>query len=110
MRNKTITGLIVAGVLAGGVAFSVLAQTGPGRGGNGRGYGGPPQSQAERAARQAACLERNGGVCPNGGPRANCPGPGMGQGKGAGYGWRRGACDGTGPLAGSTNRPALKQK
>jgi hypothetical protein len=114
MKSKTIAGLIVAGLLAGGTAISVLAQNGPGRGGNGRGYGGPPQTQEERAARQAACLERNGGVCPNGGPRANCPRLGMGKGQGAGYGagygWRRGARDGTGPLAGTTNCPAVKQK
>ncbi len=108
MKSKTIAGLIVAGLLAGGTAVSVLAQNGPGRGGNGRGYGGPPQTQEERAARQAACLERNGGVCPNGGPRANCQGQRKGQG--AGYGWRRGARDGTGPLAGTTNCPAVKQK
>ncbi|HEX5397680.1 MAG TPA: hypothetical protein VFY06_01345 [Verrucomicrobiae bacterium] len=110
MNDKTMMGLIAAGLLAGGAAFSVLAQNGPGRGGNGRGYGGPPQTQEERAARQAACLERNGGVCPNGGPRVNCPGLGMGKGQGAGHGWRRGARDGTGPLAGTTNCPAFKQK
>ena len=116
MKNKAIAGLIVAGLVMSGAAFSLLAQNGAGRAGNGKGYGGPPQSQEERAARQAACLEKNGGVCPNGGPNANCQGPGQGKGKGAGHGWRRGACDGTGPRAGTTNcpvtnpAPAQKQK
>ncbi len=102
IMNKVIAGLIVAGLVMSGAAFSLLAQNGTGRCGNGKGYGGPPQSQEERAARQAACLKKNGGVCPNGGTNAN----GQGQGKG----WRHGACDGTGPRAGTTNCPALRQK
>lgn len=110
MKYKVIAGLIAAGLLMTGAAFSTLAQNGPGRCGNGKGYGGPPQSQEERAARQAACLERNGEVCPNGGARTNCPGFGRGQGKGAGYGWRHGVCNGTGPRAGTTNCPAFQQK
>lgn len=59
--------------------------------GNGRGYGGPPKSEVERAARQAACLEKNGG------PRANCPGLGAGKCQGPGKGQGKGVCDGTGP-------------
>jgi hypothetical protein len=114
MKNKTLTGLIVAGLVMSGAAFSLLAQNGPGRGGNGKGYGGPPQSQAERAARQAACIEKNGGVCPNGGPKANCPGYGQGgQGKGKGNCARQGLRDGTGPRAGTgtcPNTPAQPQK
>jgi hypothetical protein len=83
--------------------MSTVAGNGPG---NGRGYGGAPKSDAERAARQAACIEKNGGVCPNGGPRASCPGLGQGKGQGQqgqGKGQRRGACDGTGPRAGTGN-------
>jgi hypothetical protein len=57
----------------------------------GQGYGGPPKSDEERALRQAACIEKNGGVCPSGGPRQECQGQGGGKGKG------KGACDGTGP-------------
>ena len=105
MRNKTLAGLIVAGLLMGGAAFSLLAQNGPGQGRNGCGYGGPPKSQEERAARQAACMQKNGGVCPNGGPRADCPGRGMGQGKGAGNGMRQGLRDGTGPRSANGTCP-----
>jgi hypothetical protein len=61
--------------------------------GQGKGYGGPPASDAERAARQAACLAQNGGVCPQDGVCA----PGKGQGQGNGNGQRRGLRDGTGP-------------
>jgi hypothetical protein len=114
MKNKSLTGLIVAGLLMGGTALSVLAQNVPGQGRNGCGYGGPPQTKEERATRQAACLEKNGGVCPNGGPRANCPGRGMGQGNGAGQGWRHGLRDGTGPRSTNgtcpLNTPAQTQK
>lgn len=91
----TLGGIIVALVLATAPA-SLLAQSCPGGGPNGKGYGGPPKTEQERAARQAACLEKNGGVCPNGGPQANCPAGGMGQGKGAGKGAGKGLCDGTG--------------
>ena len=92
MKLNTLTVIVAAGLLAAGTAF---AQNGPGPRGKGNGYGGPPQSAEERAARQAGCLEKNGGVCPQGGPRGN------GQGKGH----RRGARDGTGPRAGSGNCP-----
>lgn len=66
----------------------------------GKGYGGPPKSEEERAARQQACLETNGGVCPNGGPRADCENPGQGRGQGM----RAGACDGSGRCAGNGQR------
>ena len=114
MKNKAIAGLIVAGLLMSGAAFTLLAQNGPGRGGKGKGYGGPPQSQEERAARQAACLEKNSGVCPNGGPRANCTGNGQGgQGNGKGKCDRQGLRDGTGPRSANgtcPNTPAQQQK
>jgi hypothetical protein len=110
MKRTVISSLIAAGLLLGGMAMSSLAGNGPG---NGRGYGGPPQSDEERAARQAACLEKNGGVCPNGGPRAECPGLGQGRGKGKGQGQgqglRRAARDGTGPRATTGNCPINSQ-
>ena len=104
MKRTVISGLIAAALLLGGMTVSTFAGNGPG---NGKGYGGAPKSDAERAARQAACIERNGGVCPNGGPRVNCPGlgQGKGQGQGQGKGQRRGACDGTGPRAGTGSCP-----
>ncbi len=88
---KTIAGLIVAGLMLAG-AGTTLAQNAQGNG-QGKAYGGPPQSEQDRLNRQAACLEKNGGVCPQGGPRKDCQG--LGQGKGQGKG--KGACDGTGP-------------
>jgi len=98
MKLNLLTVIAVAGVLAAGTTFA-QDNSGAGRCGQGRGYGGPPQSSEERAARQAACLEKNGGVCPNGGPRAECPGYGQGQrgGRGNGQCHRRGLQDGTGP-------------
>lgn len=96
-----------------GATFSVLAQNGPGNGkGQGKGYGGPPQSQEERAARQAACLEKNDGVCPNGGPRTNCPAGEYGKGKGNGNCGRHGLRDGTGPRSanGTCTNAAAQQK
>ena len=113
MKQKILAGLVIAGLLVGGAAFSVLAQNGAGRAGNGKGYGGPPQSQEERAARQAGCLEKNGGVCPNGGLGTNCPAGGMGKGKGQGKGGQHGLRDGTGPRSANgtcPNTPAQKQK
>jgi hypothetical protein len=115
MKQKTLAGLVIPGLLMSGAAFSAFAQNGPGHGrnGNGKGYGGPPQSQEERAARQAACLEKNGGVCPNGGPQTNCAAGGMEKGKGAGKGGQHGLRDGTGPRNGNgtcPNTPAQTQK
>lgn len=112
MKRTMISGLVAAGLLLGGMTLSSIAGNGPG---NGKGFGGPLHSEAERAARQSACLEKNGGVCPNGGPRAECPGLGQGQGKcqgkgqGNGNGYRRGARDGTGPRAGTGNCPGNGQ-
>lgn len=111
MKRTIISGLVAASLLLGGMTLSTFAGNGPG---NGKGYGGPPKSDEERVARQAACLEKNGGVCPNGGPRSagECKGQGLGKGKGQGKGQgqgkglRRGACDGTGPRAGTGNCPA----
>jgi hypothetical protein len=102
MKRTMISGLMVVSLVLGGMTLAT-AGNGPGQG---KGYGGAPQSEAERAARQAACLEKNGGVCPNGGPRGAGECKGQGQGKGQGKGQRRGACDGTGPRAGTGNCPA----
>ena len=103
MKRTMISGLIAAGLLLVGLNLSALAGNGPGQG---KGYGGPAKSAEERAARQAACLEKNGGVCPNGGPRAECQGAGKcGQGKGQGKCARQGARDGTGPRAGTAACP-----
>ncbi len=104
MKLKTTIGWMAAGLLLAGLTTTALAQNGPGAGPKGRGYGGPPQNQQERAARQEACPKQNGdcpAVCPNGGQ-----GRGQGQGNGAGYGWRRGARDGSGPRNAGGNCPA----
>lgn len=99
MKRTLMVGLMAAGLLMSGAATNLFAQNATC---NGRGYGGPPKSDEERAARQAACLEKNGGVCPNGGPRANCPRYGQsGQGKGNGRCARQGLRDGTGPRSAS---------
>jgi hypothetical protein len=92
MKLSTLTMIVAAGMLAAGTALA-----GNGQGPRGKGYGGPPQSAEERAARQADCLEKNGGVCPQGRPGANC----QGKGQGKGNQWRKGARDGTGPRAGT---------
>ena len=100
MKLNTLAVIAVASLLAAGTTFAQNC-TGTGPRGQGKGYGGPPQSAEERAARQAECLEKNGGVCPNGGPRAECPGLGQGKGRGKmqgkGNGQGRGLRDGTGP-------------
>ncbi len=109
MKSKTLVGMMVAALVIAGATITAFAQNGPG---NGRGYGAAPKSDAERAARQAACQEKNGGVCPNGGPRANCPSYGQGgQGKGNGKCARQGSRDGTGPRSANgtcPNAPAKK--
>ena len=110
MKNKALVGMMVAGLLIAGAALTSLAQNGPGK--NGCGYGTPPKSAEERAARQATCLEKNGGVCPNGGPKASCQGQG-GQGKGNGKCARQGLRDGTGPRGANgtcPNAPAASKK
>ncbi len=111
MKRAWMVGLVMAGLVTGGMVTSVFAQNASGYG---CGYGGPPKSAEERAARQAACLGKNGGVCPNGGPRTECPQIGQGQGKqgkgyGLGQGWRRGARDGTGPRAAGGTCPRFNQ-
>jgi len=93
MKISIIAPVVMAGLLAAGTAS---AQNGPGKGlgGQGKGYGGSPQSAEERAARQAGCLERNDGVCPQGGPGlAQRKGNGWANGHGHHFGRR----DGTGP-------------
>jgi hypothetical protein len=107
MKRAVMVGLVAAGLLMSGAAANLFAQNAPC---NGRGYGGPPKSDEERAARQAACLEKNGGVCPNGGPRTNCPGYGQGgQGKGKGKCARQGPRDGTGPRSANGTCPLNNQ-
>jgi len=112
MKIKAIVGCVTAALFLSVAGTELLGQNGLGP--NGRGCGGPPQSQEERAARQAACLQTNGGVCPNGGSRTNCPGGGMGQGNGGGQGGRYGLRDGTGPRSANGtcpfNRSAQIQK
>lgn len=95
MKTKTITSLLAVLFISGGFA---MAQTPACPIGNGN--GGPPKTEEERAARQQACLEANGGVCPNGGPRAACENPGQGRGQGL----RAGARDGSGKGAGNGQR------
>ena len=109
MKLKVTLGAMIAGLLLIAPA-SLFAQNGPGHGPKGCGYGGPPQTEQERAARQAACLEKNGGVCPNGGPQVNCPAGGKGQGKGAGKGWGKGLRDGTGPRSANGTCPLAAPK
>ena len=122
MKTIRITTLIAAALLTAGTA---LAQGGQGCRGNG--YGGPPKTDAERAARQEACQQANGGVCVNEGVcvgqcqgKGWCRGQGNGQGQGKGWcrgqgngqgqgkGQRRGARDGSGPRGGGANCPAGK--
>ena len=111
MKRKTLIGLIAGALMLGSTAFTLMAQDAPKRSGNGSGYGGPPANQEERAARQAACLKANNGVCPNGGPRQECRGRGKGKGKaqGARCGARRGLRDGTGPRTANGICPVAKQ-
>lgn len=111
MKNRTITSWIVAGMLISGAALTAFAQNGAGKG-NGKGYGAPPQSQQERADRQASCTQKdcgscNNGACQGGQGQGQCQGNGKGQGKGKGM--RHGACDGTGPRAGTSGCPMTQQ-
>jgi hypothetical protein len=106
MKTIRITTLIAAALLTAGTA---LAQGNPNR--CGAGYGGPPQTDEERAARQEACQKANGGACVNGGACENgsaCAGQGQGQGQGKGQGkaQRRGPRDGSGPRGGGAECPA----
>jgi hypothetical protein len=104
MKTIRITTLIAAALLTAGTA---LAQGSPNR--CGAGYGGPPQTDEERAARQEACQQANGGACENGGACAGQgqgQGQGKGQGKGQGQGQGRGPRDGSGPRGGGAECPA----
>lgn len=103
MKLNTLAAIAVASFLAVGMGF---AQNGPGKGarGQGKGYGAPPQSVEEKAARQAACLQKNGGVCPQGGPGLG-QGKGQGQGKAKGQGKGLRLRDGTGPRCSLNNQP-----
>lgn len=112
MKLNILAVITVATLLAAGTTFAQNC-TGNGPRGQGKGYGGPAQTAEERAARQAACLDKNGGVCPSGGPRAECPGIGQGPGKGRmqgkmqgkGNGNGRGLRDGTGPRSAAGTCP-----
>ena len=94
--------MVLAGLLAVGAVTTMVAQNGPGP--NGRGYGGPPKSEEERAARQAACQAAGRecqGPCVTGEWRGQGRGMGWGARNGArhggGFGYRHGLRDGTGP-------------
>lgn len=87
MKTKTMSSLLAALFISGGFAMA-QNQANP----TGKGYGGPPQTEEERAARQQA----NGGVCPDGGLGEACETPGQGKGQGK----RAGARDGTGKGSG----------
>lgn len=104
MKRTMLTGLIMAALLIGATALTALAQNCPSP--CGRGYGGPPKSEAERQARQAACLEKNNGVCPNGGPRNACR---QSAGNNTGQGKRCGLRDGTGPRSANGTCPLVNQ-
>lgn len=107
MKTTSISTLIALAILTTGTVF---AQGGPGR--RGAGYGGPPKTDAERAARQEQCQQANGGVCDGtgkgqgqGAGRGQGKGQGKGQGQGQGKGQRRGPRDGSGPRGGGDNCP-----
>ena len=50
MKNKALVGMIVAAMVIAGAAVTAFAENGPGK--NGCGYGTPPKSAEERAARK----------------------------------------------------------
>ncbi len=111
MKTTSISTLIAIAILTTGSAF---AQGGQGR--RGAGYGGPPKTDAERAARQEQCQQANGGICPNNGVcdgtgkgqgagRGQGKGQGKGQGQGQGKGRRQGPRDGSGPRGGGADCP-----
>jgi hypothetical protein len=90
MKTIHITTLIAIALLSAGTAS---AKGGQGR--RGAGYGGPPKTEQERAARQEERKQANGGAC-----------NGQGQRSGQGKGQRRGPRDGSGPRGGSADCPA----
>lgn len=115
MKTTSISTLIALALLTTGTAF---AQGGPAR--RGGGYGGPPKTNAERAARQEQCQQANGGICPNNGVcdgtgagrgqgkgqgAGRGQGKGQGKGQGQGQGRRQGPRDGSGPRGGGGNCP-----
>lgn len=114
--KRNVVGMVVLGCLVAAAVAMAQARTESGVPGRGFGYGGPPQSAQERAARQTVCLERNGGLCPQGGPRIEYPRLGRGQDGAKGYGHGRGLRDGTGPRSGggicpwgNTPAPRIRQ-
>ena len=93
MKTIRITTLIAVALLTAGTALAQGGRGGQGR--HGKGYGGPPQTEAERAARQEQGQKANGGTC-----------DGQGQGQGQGKRQRSGPRDGSGPRGGSGTCPA----
>ena len=93
MKTKNVITWIAITLLTAG---TTLAQGGPGR--RGSGYGTPPNTEEERAARQAERQQVNRGNRTNRGNRA-------GQGQFWGRGQGRGNCDGTGQGRGQGNGP-----
>jgi hypothetical protein len=103
MKTNRMIPMLAALLMSAGAAFGQNTNC-P------NGYSGPPKSPEERAARQAACQQANGGVCPNGGPRAAActtpgqgkrQGPGQGKGPGKGLGKGKGTSKGLGPCGGA---------
>jgi hypothetical protein len=93
MKTKHIATWIAITLLTAGTA---LAQGGPGR--SGGGYGTPPKTDEERAARQVERQQSNRANRGNRGNRAGqCQPWGRGQGNGN--------CDGTGQGRGQGNGP-----
>ncbi|MDH7501294.1 MAG: hypothetical protein QHJ82_01090 [Verrucomicrobiota bacterium] len=103
MKRKTIAWLVAVGLLVGG-STALMAQGGPGP--RGRGYGGPPRSEQERAERQANCpwAKDSRGAGLKGQARGQRA-PGDAKGKA----YRRGLRDGTGPRAQGGNCPYAGQ-
>lgn len=99
MNIKPLTGILLAALVLGGTAVTIVAQSvsGPGRHGNGNGNGcsAVQKGGGDCAAKQADCIQKNGGVCSKGGAQASCAGYGQGNGKCL----RQGLRDGTGPRA-----------
>jgi len=90
MNMKSIIALIALALVGSSGAYA--------QGGAGRGYGGPPKSDAERTARQTQCQR---GTCANNGQgRRMRQRDGQGN-NGQGQRQRRGLRDGTGPRAGT---------
>ena len=107
MKLRTTIAGVAAALLLGTLTTTMFAQTSSAPGPKGRGYGGPPKTEEERAARQQACPQECGqGTCPQGGPRGQGFCRGQGRGNGGGYGYRHGLRDGTGPRSQNGSCPA----